>query len=74
MTDYTLVSSEDGDWIGLYGPDGKLIEEGHSLSESRILTLVGIKHNWWRMDLSLLGSLPSTLREVECSDQLTGPA
>lgn len=35
----TLVSGDDGDWIGMY-VDGELKAEGHSLSERRVLEVL----------------------------------
>jgi hypothetical protein len=39
----TLVRAEAGDWTGLY-QDGKLLYEGHSVDDSRLLELLGIEH------------------------------
>jgi hypothetical protein len=62
---FTLVSNDQGDWVGLYGPDGRLIEEGHSFSESRILELAGVAHDRvWDVNLDDLGRLPDSLGEV----------
>lgn len=62
---YTLVSNDQGDWIGLYGPDGRLIAEGHSFQESELLRLVGVAHDRVEdVDLSDLGRLPESLGEV----------
>ena len=41
---HKLISSDDGDWIGLYAPDGRLLDEGHSLDEMRILDALGIAY------------------------------
>jgi pimeloyl-CoA synthetase len=49
MTTHKLVSSDDGDWIGLYAPDGRLLDEGHSLTESRILDALGITYKHTEM-------------------------
>ena len=62
---YTLVQNDEGDWMGLYGADGRLIAEGHSFQESELLRLVGVPHNRvWDVDLSELGRLPATLGEL----------
>jgi hypothetical protein len=42
---YTIVKNDDGDWIGLYGPDGHLLDEGHSFTASRVLELLGVAHD-----------------------------
>jgi hypothetical protein len=62
---YTLVSNDQGDWIGLYGPDGRLIEEDHSFGSSQLLRLLGIAHNRvWEVNLEDAGRLPATLGGV----------
>lgn len=71
---YTLVKNDQGDWIGLYGPDGRLIEEGHSFETSRILELVGVAHDVvWEVDLSETGRLPASLSEVSTLPPTTKP-
>lgn len=61
----TLVQNDQGDWVGLYGHDGRLIEEGHSFESSRLLELAGISHEVvWDVDLSESGHLPRSLGEV----------
>lgn len=39
-----LVSSDEGDWEGMYIND-VLVEEGHSLDLGNVLTLLGIEYN-----------------------------
>jgi hypothetical protein len=61
----TLVYSDSGDWVGLYGHDGRLLDEGHSFSESRILELASVAHDAvYDVDLSDIGHLPASLGEV----------
>ncbi len=45
MSTYKIVSSAGGDWIGIYDPDGRLLDEGHSLSEERILDALDIHYD-----------------------------
>jgi hypothetical protein len=60
----TLVRNDEGDWIGLYGHDGRLIEEGHSFEASQVLELAGVAHDVvCDVDLSE-GRLPSSLGAV----------
>jgi len=40
---FTLVSSDQGDWIGLYR-DGVLLNEGHSLSPREVLDALGLEN------------------------------
>ena len=63
---YAVVRGDQGDWIGLYGPDGRLIAEGHSFESSELLRLMGIPHlNIYDVPISDdVGSLPPTLGEV----------
>jgi hypothetical protein len=64
MSEYTLIQDDEGDWIGLY-KDGRLVQEGHSFEPSRLLQLVGVRHDMiWDVDLSEEGSLPQTLEEA----------
>lgn len=61
----TLVRNDQGDWIGLYGHDGRLIEEGHSFESSQLLALVGVAHDVvYDVDLSEEGHLPPSLGAV----------
>jgi hypothetical protein len=64
---YTLVRNDDGDWIGLYGPNGKLIQEGHSFESSELLELVGVEHDLiWDVALPEdTDRLPDTLAEAQ---------
>jgi hypothetical protein len=62
----TLVRNDQGDWIGVYGHDGRLIEQTHSFEESRVLELAGVAHDVVS-DVDLddsAGHLPTTLGEV----------
>jgi hypothetical protein len=63
---FAVVRGDQGDWIGLYGPDGRLIAEGHSFESSELLRLVGVPHlNIY--DVAIPddeGHLPPTLGEV----------
>lgn len=59
---FHLVQNDDGDWIGLYNAQGHLIYEGHSISESQLLRLVGIPHTYvYDVDISDLGRMPAYL-------------
>lgn len=40
-TRFALVRDDEGDWIGLY-ENGLLVYENHSISERKLLELVGI--------------------------------
>lgn len=63
---FALVSNDEGDWIGLYGPDGRLIAEDHSFEASELLRLAGVPHLSIH-DVAIpweQGHLPDTLGEV----------
>ena len=47
---YKLVYASNGDWVGLYAPDGHLMAEGHSLSEDRMLQVLGINYEYMEID------------------------
>lgn len=74
MPKYTLVSSQEGDWIGLYR-DGVLVHEGHSIPESEMCRYLGVEYESYedhRVDLygrcpNKLGAFPSGL-EAEDED------
>lgn len=60
----TIVQDDGGDWIGIYR-DGRLVDEGHSFSESAVLRLLGIKHEViYVADVGRGGRLPWLLEEV----------
>jgi hypothetical protein len=65
-TKYALVSNDEGDWIGLY-EDGKLLYEGHSIDESKMLDLLGIKYRHiGEIDCNEFGCrMPATFAELE---------
>jgi hypothetical protein len=42
--DIKLVYSESGDWVGVYA-NGKLLHEGHDISPSMLLEVLGIEHD-----------------------------
>ncbi len=61
----TLVHNDEGDWVGLYGHDGRLLAEGHSFAASQLLELAGVRHDLvWDVDLSETGRLPTSLGGV----------
>lgn len=72
----TLVRNDDGDWVALY-KDGRLVDQGHSFQEERLLTLLEIEHETIYADPEATGLMfPATLEEavpygesVEVSDE-----
>jgi hypothetical protein len=42
MASYHILRSEDYDWIALY-QEGKLLEQGHSIQEERLMELLGLE-------------------------------
>lgn len=61
-----LLRADAGDWIGIY-VDGKLVNEGHSLSESAVLEAVEVDFDGAIVDFDKLnwGRCPETLEEVK---------
>lgn len=60
-----LVSSDEGDWIGLY-VNNCLIIEGHSLQETDIIEALGFKVHCREIDFNALGfsRCPQFLDEI----------
>lgn len=66
MSDHVvLVSSVEGDWIGLY-VNGRLAAEGHSLSERHVLEALGHKVESRQLDMEQadMTRLPEYLKDV----------
>ncbi len=40
----TFIVSDQGDWIGLYDTDGKLLDEGHSLEPQAVVEALGFEY------------------------------
>lgn len=38
-----ILYSGAGDWVGVYAPDGTLLEEGHSIEPARVAELLGFE-------------------------------
>lgn len=68
QVDVVLVSSLDGDWIGMY-VDGELVEEGHSIRPHRAIEALVGKHvgrlTEREEDLSVAGTLPPKLDDMD---------
>lgn len=60
----TIVYDEYGDWEGLY-IDGKLVDEGHTLSTNRVLRALKIEFSSLEIDMEKLDNdLPEDLEKV----------
>ena len=70
---FSVVRNDEGDWIGLYGQDGRIIAEGHSFETSELLRLVGIPHlNIYDVVIpENKGHLPRTLGEIAALGGIT---
>lgn len=66
----TLISSDDGDWEGIY-VDGVLQAEGHSLSPSQVFEALGLGLDKQEINFEELGitSCPYKLEELEAADK-----
>ena len=66
--DVKLLFADEGDWVGLY-VDGKLVDQGHTLSANQILDAVKIEHEEVGMEFAANGwrSCPPTYAEVEAA-------
>lgn len=64
----TLISSDDGDWEGIY-VDGVLKHEGHNLEPSDILQALGVefKREIVRMDAYEFKVLPFYEGDLSCA-------
>lgn len=62
----TLVHDNEGDWVALY-KDGKLLDQGHSFDEAKLLSLLGLKYeSYYDIDPEPFGfQFPSDLGEID---------
>lgn len=60
-----LVRDSSGDWIGIY-IDGKLVDEGHSLPEERMLDALSVEYTSEELDMEAndLGRLPKRYEDI----------
>lgn len=67
ITGLMLVYSSTGDWIALYR-DGRLVDQGHSFQEDKLLSLLGIEHEAkYDVDLEPGWLFPPTYAELEAA-------
>lgn len=65
---YTLVTDSGGDWVGLYGPDGNLLNEGHSLCEQQMLAALGVEYDSREIDFERAGRCTPKLVDMPGGD------
>lgn len=65
MQRITIVDAAE-DWVGVYGEDGRLIEEGHSFEPEEVIRMMGLDIPTIKVDITEhgLSRLPRTLSEV----------
>ena len=60
-----VLKAKAGDWVGLY-VDGRLINEGHSLSVDQVLSAVGVSYEAVEADFEMAfgGKCPEDFSDV----------